>query len=94
MLRENSLSKQTNRDRAACVEEFILAYGSKHEPDQEDIRTVLVDFLADLIHLLDIYDISWDGLIMSAQTHHYAEVEAEKDAGSELSGQAEGKKEG
>lgn len=75
----------SNRERGALVEEFILAYGEKYMDDQAPISTVITCFYADLLHLLDSYDMSWGYLFKMAQVYHHQEVEAAKNAGSNSS---------
>ncbi|HGY0482236.1 TPA: hypothetical protein ACNUIJ_003964 [Salmonella enterica subsp. enterica serovar Derby] len=74
--------KMNNADRAALVAEALCLFSTRTGLARagEDVRTVITDFLADLMHLCHAVGIDRDelpGLMMVAEMHFDDEVNGE-----------------
>lgn len=71
------MNDYTNADRAdsarAAAEAFAIATGSQ----DEDLRTQLVDLLANIMHLADEEGLVFDALTESAYLHYEDEIDEE-----------------
>ena len=63
-----------NNDRAIAADKALATFTRLTGMQGEDIRTRMVDLLADLYHLADRENIDMAGALDSARWHHESEV--------------------
>lgn len=70
------MSEPTNEERALFVRDALEKYASKKGDDfsvLEDADTVVLDFMADLLHFCDLYGVDFEYCAAMGRTHYNAE---------------------
>lgn len=67
----------TPAERAARVTPFLNQYAHEHEGLNPYGRNIAIDFLADFMHWVDLFQLDFDDIARLAAMHHKAEVNGE-----------------
>ena len=67
----------TNRDRASWARDGLMQFAATTGLDRDDLVTQTGDFLADLMHLLNLEGYDFEELLARGREHFEAELEEE-----------------
>ena len=65
-------------DRVDHAEAAVMAYAKNSGPEDEEVRTIMIDLFTDLRHLVDYYGLVYHELERLSHNHYCEEIQEEK----------------